>query len=136
MPFPALIKVFQAFLGEGYLYLFKLALGIVEAIESQLLTAQTHTALELLRLDPKHFPDADLAFFERLVARASQMQVTHDDIQLLRDKQWKVLQEKQAQVRAREAQMKEDDDSDGINFSDEDSDEEDEATRLARLAQS
>ena len=53
---------------------------------------QTHTALELLRLDPKHFPDADLAFFERLVARASQMQVTHDDIQLLRDKQWKVLQ--------------------------------------------
>jgi hypothetical protein len=44
-----------------------------------------------------------------------------------------VEQDKQAQVRAREEQMQQDD-SDGILFSDEDSDEEDEATRLARLA--
>lgn len=44
-----------------------------------------------------------------------------------------VKQDKQTQVRAREEQMQQDD-SDGIEFSDEDSDEEDEATRLARLA--
>ena len=44
-----------------------------------------------------------------------------------------VEQDKQTQVRAREEQMQQED-SDGIEFSDEDSDEEDEATRLARLA--
>jgi hypothetical protein len=48
--------------------------------------------LELLRLDPKFFPDSNLAFFERIVERASEVEVTHGQIAELRDQQWKILQ--------------------------------------------
>jgi len=40
--------VFEAFLREGHVYLFKLALAIVEGIEAQLMTAQVRLAPPLL----------------------------------------------------------------------------------------
>ena len=63
------------------------------------------------------------------------MDLQADEIDKLRAEQWALLQEKQAKVRAREEEMKREEDSDDeITFSDDESDDESEADRLARLA--
>jgi hypothetical protein len=138
MPFTALVEVFEAFLAEGYMFLFKLSLALVDALQEKLLridVGAVNKMFELLRLDAAVFPDADAAFFEGIVAAARAMELPQAEVDTLRAQQWVLLQEKQAKVREREAEMKAAADSDDeITFSDEDSDEEDEAARLARLS--
>jgi hypothetical protein len=75
------------------------------------------------------------AFFGGILESASSMDLQADEIDKLRAEQWALLQEKQAKVRAREEEMKREEDSDDeITFSDDESDDESEADRLARLA--
>jgi hypothetical protein len=62
MPFESLIQVFESFLSEGYLYLFKLSLAIVETVADRILatnSAEVNKLFELLRLDAKVFPDTE-----------------------------------------------------------------------------
>jgi len=53
--------VFEAFLREGHVYLFKLALAIVEGIEAQLMTAQVLLAPPML---PLSLMVANCTFFQ------------------------------------------------------------------------
>lgn len=138
MPFETLVEVIESFLSEGHLFLFKLSVAIVTAIKDQILTTKPHEVnklFELLRLDRKLFPDDDISFFASIVEGAKKVELSTEEVATLREEQWKLLQAKLEKVRAREQELKDqDDESDGIEFSDEDSDEEDEAERLARLA--
>ena len=62
MPFASLVQVFESFLSEGYIFLFKLSLAIVEAVADKILatnTAEVNKLFELLRLDAKLFPDTE-----------------------------------------------------------------------------
>jgi hypothetical protein len=62
MPFATLVKVFEAFLSEGYMFLFKLSLAIVEALQERIVainTGEVNKLFELLRLDAKMFPDTE-----------------------------------------------------------------------------
>ena len=138
MPFATLVKVFESFLTEGYMFLFKLSLAVIDALQEKLLAIDTgavNKMFELLRLDAAVFPDTNTAFFEDIIAAARTVELPQEQVDALREQQWALLQEKQEKVRAREEEMKAAADSDDeIEFSDEDSDEEDETTRLARLA--
>ena len=54
MPFASLLEVFEAFLSEGYIFLFKLSLAIVETVADRILatnSAEVNKLFELLRLD-------------------------------------------------------------------------------------
>ena len=62
MPFASLVQAFESFLSEGYIFLFKLSLAIVEAVADKILatnTAEVNKLFELLRLDAKLFPDTE-----------------------------------------------------------------------------
>mmetsp|Transcript_4797 Transcript_4797/g.9477 ORF Transcript_4797/g.9477 Transcript_4797/m.9477 type:complete len:354 (+) Transcript_4797:136-1197(+) len=138
MPFGALVELFEAFLAEGHMFLFKLSVALVSAIQHQILDtkpAEVNKLFELLRLDKKLFPDSDAAFFHRIVAAAKELELSSDEVAALRAEEMAALQEKLRLVRAREKELADDGGSDDeIVFSDEDDDEEDEAARLARLA--
>lgn len=138
MPFAPLLELFEAFLAEGNLFLFKLSVAIVEAIKDKILETkpgEVNKLFELLRLDKKLFPDDNKDFFFAIVKAAKEGDVTAEEVKALREEENTKLQEKLVKVREREAELKaEDDDDDEIVFSDEDEDEEDEAARLARLA--
>jgi hypothetical protein len=87
--------------------------------------AQVNKLFELLRLDRKLFPDDDVSFFASIVEGAKEVELSTEEVANLREEQWKLLQAKLEKVRAREQELKDqDDESDGIEFSDEDSDEE------------
>ena len=87
--------------------------------------AQVNKLFELLRLDRKLFPDDDISFFASIVEGAKKVELSTEEVATLREEQWKLLQAKLEKVRAREQELKDqDDESDGIEFSDEDSDEE------------
>lgn len=67
LPFEALLPFVEAFLTEGFLYLFKFALALVAAIKTRLLACkptEVNIIFELLRLDvtqcaaPRHLPKA------------------------------------------------------------------------------
>mmetsp|Transcript_40399 Transcript_40399/g.80927 ORF Transcript_40399/g.80927 Transcript_40399/m.80927 type:complete len:336 (+) Transcript_40399:31-1038(+) len=137
MPFGPLLELFEAFLEEGHMFLFKLSVAIVSAIKTHILQtkpAEVNKLFELLRLDKKLFADDDQGFFHDIVKAAKATDVTEDEVKALREEEMAKLQEKLQKVRAREKELAEEDDDDEIVFSDEDEDEEDEAARLAKLA--
>ncbi|EKX50643.1 hypothetical protein GUITHDRAFT_161851 [Guillardia theta CCMP2712] len=126
----------NAFLQEGYMFLFKLSVSIVEAIKAQILAtkqSEVNKLFELMRLDEKVFPDDNMDFFKSILQAAKDCDLKSSDIDAMRATQMKILQEKLEKVREREKELKDDSD-DEIVFSDEDEDEEDESERLARLA--
>jgi hypothetical protein len=126
LPFEALVTYVEAFLTEGYLFLFKFSIALVAAIAPKLLTlqpTQVNIILEMLRLDTAQFPDdfEGGAFFTRLVADAKAVNLEEAQIASLRAEEGEKLAEKMRRTREREAQMAEESD-DEIVFSDEEDD--------------
>ena len=91
LPFDALLRFVEAFLEEGFVFLFKFALALVGALEPQLLACKptdVNRLLELLRLDVCVYPDDTEggAFFTRLVADAKAVELEEAQIVSLRER--------------------------------------------------
>lgn len=126
LPFEALLSFVEAFLSEGYLFLFKFSLALVGAIEDKLLALKAtdvNHILEMLRLDTTQFPDDTDggAFFTRIVDAAKAVKLDEAQVASLRAEEGEKLAEKMRRTREREAQMAEESD-DEIVFSDEEDD--------------
>jgi hypothetical protein len=125
LPFEALLSFVEAFLEEGFVYLFKFSVACVQAVEPRLLECKftdVNIILELLRLDTTQYPDdygGDGSFFTKLVADAKAVDLEPAQLASLRAEAWDVLQEKMRRTREREAQMAAEDSDDEIVFSDE-----------------
>lgn len=104
MPFAPLIDLFEAFLQEGHMFLFKLSQAIIDATKDRLLETkptEVNKIFELLRLDKKFFPDAlegESQFFSKIVTAAKAMDLNADEVKTVRDQEMKVLQEKLVKV--------------------------------------
>lgn len=126
LPYEALIDYVEAFLTEGYVFLFKFAVAIINALAPQLLKCkptEVNIILELLRLDQAHYPDdfEEGAFFRRLVADAKAVALDPAQLVTLREEEQVKLDEKMRKIREREAAMAAESD-DEIVFSDEEDD--------------
>ena len=126
LPFEALIAYVEGFLSEGFPFLFKFALALVEAVSPKLLACRptdVNIILELLRLDTTQFPDDHEggAFFVRIVADAKAIEIDPAELASLRAEEQIKLDEKMRKIREREAQMAAESD-DEIVFSDEEDD--------------
>ena len=127
LPFEALLSYVEAFLSEGYPFLFKFALALVHALAPRLTALKptdVNLILEMLRLDPCQFADdyEGGGFFVRLVADAKAVELDVAQLVALRAEEQVKLDEKMRKIREREAQMAEESD-DEIVFSDEEDDE-------------
>lgn len=128
LPFHALFDYVEAFLKEGYVYLFKFALALVAAIKERLLTfkpTDVNKILEVLRLDVQtQYPDEHEggAFFSGIVKAAAQVELDVAHVDRLRDEEGVVLAERMRRTREREAQMAAEASDDEIVFSDEEDD--------------
>ena len=127
LPFEALIAYFEAFLADGFHFLFQFSLALVEAITPKLLSCKptdVNLILEHLRLDHVHWPDdyEGGAFFTRLVADAKAVVIDPAQLAALRAEEQIKLDEKMRRIREREAQMAAEESDDEIVFSDEEDD--------------
>lgn len=127
LPFEALLSYVEAFLVEGYVFLFKFALALVETIAPKLLECKftdVNIILELLRLDTTRYPDdyEGGAFFTKLVADAKAVPLEVAQVDALRSEEQVKLDERMRKVREREAQMAAEESDDEIVFSDEEDD--------------
>eukprot|EP00310_Coccolithus_braarudii_P024694 CAMPEP_0183357662 /NCGR_PEP_ID=MMETSP0164_2-20130417/46963_1 /TAXON_ID=221442 /ORGANISM="Coccolithus pelagicus ssp braarudi, Strain PLY182g" /LENGTH=337 /DNA_ID=CAMNT_0025531339 /DNA_START=30 /DNA_END=1040 /DNA_ORIENTATION=- len=128
LPFAALFDFVEAFLEEGYLFLFKFSIAIVAATSEHLLqykSTDVNKILEVLRLDIGLYPDdyEGGAFFTRLVAEAKATKLEKEQVDTLRVEEGEKLAEKMRKTREREAQLAAEESDDEIVFSDEEDDE-------------
>ncbi len=126
LPFEALFSYIEAFLEEGYIFLFKFTLALIAAIAPKLLecnATQVNIVLEILRLDDTRYPDdtEDGAFFTRIVADAKAVELDAAQIASLRAEEGEKLAEKMRRAKEREAELANESD-DEIVFSDEEDD--------------
>lgn len=137
LPFRALLEFYDGFFAEGAAFLFKFALSLVGVVQGRLLACaptDASTIFALLRLDPAHLPDGDGAH-DDIVAGAKAWDISAETIASLRAEEQAKLDAKMAKVRAAEASMAAQDESDDeIVFSDEEEDEDPEE-RLRKLAE-
>ena len=124
LPYEALLTFVESFLEEGYMFLFKFALALVESLAPKLLALKltdVNLIFELLRLDQAHFPDdyEGGGFFLRLVADARAVALDPAQIAALREEEGEKLRQKMIRTREREAQMAAEESDDEIVFSDE-----------------
>jgi hypothetical protein len=124
LPYASLLRYIEAFLTEGYVFLFKFALALVETLSPKLLAlkaSDVNIMLELLRLDTCHFPDNEEneAFFLRLVADAQAVELDRAHVDALRVEEGEKLDAKMKRTREREAQLAAEAEDDEIVFSDE-----------------
>ena len=127
LPYEALLSYVEGFLEEGFLFLFKFSIALIEALAPKLLVLKmtdVNLILEYLRLDIAHFPDdyEGGAFFTKLVADAKAVPLEAAQIASLRAEEKVKLDEKMRKVREREAQMAAEESDDEIVFSDEEDD--------------
>ena len=129
LPFEALISYVEAFLEQGYVFLFKFSVAVVDAISHRLLApgpADPGAFLEHLRLDRELYPDdhSEGTFFNDLVATArDHVDIECSHIDALREEEWALLEERMRRVQEIEASMRAEFSDDEIVFSDESDDE-------------
>ena len=127
LPFDALLRFFESYLADGFVFLFKFSLALVNAIGPKLLAQKTtdvNIILELLRLDVCQFPDDTEggAFFLRLIADAQAVELDTAHVVALRAEEGEKLRLKMQRTREREAQLAAEASDDEIVFSDEEDD--------------
>lgn len=126
LPYKALFDFVEGFLRDGYLFLFKFSIALVQATKAKLLSfkpTQVNLILEVLRLDICQYPDdfEGGVFFTEIVKAAAKVPLEQAHVDKLREEEGAVLAEKMRLLREREAARAPDSD-DEIVFSDEEDD--------------
>jgi len=126
LPYEALFDFLEGFLREGYMFLFKFSIALVQATKAKLLSfkpTDVNLILEVLRLDICQYADdfEGGAFFTGIVKAAAQVPLEQAHIEKLREEEAAVLEAKMIKTRAREAELAAESD-DEIVFSDEEDD--------------
>jgi hypothetical protein len=130
LPYDALFHFFEAFFDQGFVFLMKFGLSLVEHIKEPLLNAKDpSTIFALLRLDPKAVARQTIA--ESIVKGAQRYDLTNMDFAALRTDAYdrhlrKSLEAAKAQREAEEKRLREKKANKGEDDDDDDSDEDSE----------